>query len=161
MTAGSVDRGADQHTQREHAVGRDRPRISLEREFPDALRLDGTLDRGEDALAHEDLARPRFGRETLREVRYVPDGAVVVAALETDAAERRVPHRDPRPETERVPALLPLVELPGHPLAHADRSAHRAHRVVLLRDGIVEPDHHAVPSKVFERPLVTDHRGPD
>src|SRR6266436_7601832 len=114
MTAGSLDRRTGQRTQRDNAVRRDRPRISLQKELSDALGLDGTLDRGEDALAHEYLARLRLGGEALREVRYIPDRAVVVATLETDAAQRRVSHRDPCAESELVPALLPFLELLGH-----------------------------------------------
>jgi len=92
-----------------------------------------------------------------------PDHAVVVAALEADAAERRVARRDADSEAELVAALGPargeLVESPAHRDCHPDGPQH----VVVLEHRVVEEDHHPVAREVLQGPTVLHdelaHRG--
>ena len=112
--------------------------IALHAEFADRLRVDALLDLSEGALAHLDLTGLGLASKACREVGHRADGAVVVAALEADAAERRVARRDPAAEPELVTALPLCRDLRFHAVADRDRHPHRAKGVIVDRRGVVD-----------------------
>ena len=109
-----------------------------------------------DALTQKNLPRLGLGRESLREDDDIADRAVVVAAFETDATERRVPRRDPDTESELVALLLPGFGQLAEPLAHHACHTDRLQLVALDRERIVEPHHHSVAREVLEGAVVRD-----
>jgi len=115
-----------------------RTAIALHAELADRLRVDALLDLSEGALAHLDLTGLGLASKACREVGHRADGAVVVAALEADAAERRVARRYPAAKPELVTALPSCRDLRFHAVADRDRHPHRAKGVIVDRRGVVD-----------------------
>src|SRR5947208_9121629 len=85
----------------------DRLPEALQLEAAERFGLDDLLDLRQDPLADSDLARRRGVAKARGEVEDAADGAVVVATLEADPADRRVAERHTEREVELVPALPP------------------------------------------------------
>ena len=67
---------------------------ALELDLADGCCVDDVFDLRQCALAHQRLPHRRVRTEACREVHNRSDGAIVVATLETDPTQRRVPGRD-------------------------------------------------------------------
>src|SRR6266487_2678677 len=85
----------------------DRLPEALQLEEAERFGLDDLLHFRQHPLANDDLARRRGVAEARGEVEDAADGAVVVATLEADPADRRVAERHTEREVELVPALPP------------------------------------------------------
>src|ERR1044072_8465927 len=87
--------------------GLDRLPEALERDVTERFGLDGPPPPPQAPPADDDLARGRGVAGARGEVENAAAGAVVVAALEADPADRRVAECDTHREVELVPALTP------------------------------------------------------
>src|SRR5262245_57030967 len=83
------------------------PAQSLQAEFRYRLADDVGVDRRVRSLAEQDFAGVGAIAEPGGEDHDVADGAVVIAAFESDSSECRIACRDPHAEPEVVPALPP------------------------------------------------------
>src|SRR5438552_6877307 len=71
-------------------IGRHRPMKALQIEVADVLRLDQTLDRGEDALADQDLAGLSLVAQARCQIDHAPDRGILLAAVESYLPQRGV-----------------------------------------------------------------------
>src|SRR5438132_3485019 len=142
--------------QRRDPERRDRLVEALQLDLAGRIRLDRILDRRMHAAAHEDLAALRHRREAESLNDDHSHGAVIEAALEADAAHRRVADGDPDAEPEVVATLLPAGLQLGELLLHRERHARRAKLRIGDRHRVVEEDHHPVAREVLERALVME-----
>ena len=85
----------------------DRSSEPLQVEAPDRLGIDRLLDGCEDPRADEGLPGGRVCAEAGGEIGHRSERRVVVATLEADTADRRVPGLDPDPESQLRTTLAP------------------------------------------------------
>src|SRR5512132_747995 len=116
--------------------------------------LHGLLHSCEKALADQDLPRRCPSAEPRGEIRHRSEDAVVVATLESDAADGRVASLDADSEPELRTAPTPDLSQPREPLLCGEREPNGLQFVICDRERIVEEDHQPVACKVLERPFV-------
>ena len=104
----------------------------------------------------EDLPRLRHRAQAGGEVDDGADRRVLDAALEPDAAERRVALGDADTEGEIVAVARPRLGEVADPRAHRDGHADGPQAGVLARHRIVEHDHQTVAGEPLERALVAE-----
>ena len=135
-------------------VRRDGSTESLQVEISHENRIDRPLDRCEEARADQDLTSRGARAEPGGEVRHRAKRCVVVATLEADPAQRRVPSLDPDPQAKLRPTLPPPARQVFEALLGGDREPDRLEFMVVERERVVEEHHDPVAREVFERPAV-------
>src|SRR5262245_42599439 len=132
-------------------VGGERPGEPLELQLADRLGLDAALHGRPQARPDQDLPGHGERAQPRREVCHRPERAIVVAALESDPAERRVAGLDPHAEGELRSTAAPARRQLLEPLAECEREADRLQLVVLDRHRVVEEHHDAVSRELLQR----------
>src|SRR5262245_53012428 len=124
-----------------HSEGDDRPAQSLQAEFRYRLADDASVDRRVRSLAEQDFAGVGAIAEPGGEDHDVADGAVVIAAFESDSSESRIAARDPHAEPEVVPALPPVARETSEALGRRHCGANRSELMVLDDGRVIEEGH--------------------
>src|SRR3954454_9270703 len=97
---------------RRDLVDGERPADPAQRLLAEALQRDGALDRGGDALRHQDLAVLGMGAEARGHVGNGADRGVLLAPLEADRPDRGEALRDADAEADAVAAPRPVLLQP-------------------------------------------------